>query len=727
MATPTLSWAHEVEQILSHDICLPRELSMHIVNEAMAMGGPAATPQHAQPPHPQPPRLPPMSTGGSPSVPPANGASIFMRLPAELRKEIFEYFLPARTREFEPKCEDDDDDDDACKKKISAKDGGNDEDALARPNRTSNLMTVHKVFREEIATIMYEESTFVINVHEGLAKAGIEFLDTTRQPLQYQDEGGVYDHRFKRFSHGDKYGFDRLKKIKIIIYPADLADALSRHMPINTYFINLALCELLKRSLGKEEENKINRLTIIFAERARGKSAVQEISRQAIMRAEQYWWDSTMHKPRATSIHNLSNVEIALRPFSTLQSHNVDIYLPRNVRDHLATVAFVNKLKRVMTDPAENLREYMMGDYAAAQIQSARYAMEEHVINVLHGKGKNNEVPFLTDGDLVDSDDEENGASKRKSNNSPAGNGLGKRLKPSDQRDLAKYAAAHPDQFIPEHLLDEDPDFQRAIQDSIADQVRHGTAVPQGPWAYGGGYNSRSGPSRQGYHPRTNASMRDGFLTSASNPVEPERSRQDDQEHIKFSVRSAVQRGSASVGPRRRNTMGRTTGSLYGGDMPYDPASRQESSATSSSRYNPSSLRAASDELPRALRGTGESMAAFAMDSSLPSTSFHHAGNSSNVAGHGARCFTSNDAIFGTYVPRQAGGYYMNTPQHPGVGGAAESGPGRRANAQYAAPSQIAENFQRGGTTQDPIVIDEADEACAQSDSENALSKRSSG
>ena len=74
-------------------------------------------------------------------------------------------------------------------------------------------MVLNKQICDEISEVLYEERIFVIHVHEGLHKGGIELLETGRQPLQFRTED---DTRFWKFSKDEQFGFDRLKVCFVI-------------------------------------------------------------------------------------------------------------------------------------------------------------------------------------------------------------------------------------------------------------------------------------------------------------------------------------------------------------------------------------------------------------------------------------------------------------------------------------------------------------------------------
>lgn len=276
-----------------------------------------------------------------------------------------------------------------------------------RHSRTLDLMTLNKRICEEVSEVLYEERTFVIHVHEGLLHGGIELLDTGRQPLHFQDSSS--DARFWKFSDGEKdFGFRRLKKIIIQIYPS--TEENSKHSAINTYLVNLALVRLLERS--SEEKHRITSLSIEFMKSQR---TGREQGRRAIQNAEHYWWDPNKNRPRETSVHGLPNIELVLRPFANLTGcHNVNIEAPVQFENDVRTTNFIKDLKASMTSPYGTL---FADDDLDRKIESARWAMEDHIYSMKHG-AKHREVSNLTDSEMqeayVDSDGEESSSSRKR-------------------------------------------------------------------------------------------------------------------------------------------------------------------------------------------------------------------------------------------------------------------------------------------------------------------------
>ena len=132
-----------------------------------------------------------------------------MKLPTEIRKAIFAESLPVKDILIQPECND------HLIKKSVDKDGK----VMPKRNRASDLMTINHIIKDEIALVLYEERNFAIHVHEGIRDGGIEFLNVGRQPLQYQDN--LSDSRFTKFTCDGDFGFHRLKRIHITVYPSE--------------------------------------------------------------------------------------------------------------------------------------------------------------------------------------------------------------------------------------------------------------------------------------------------------------------------------------------------------------------------------------------------------------------------------------------------------------------------------------------------------------------------
>jgi hypothetical protein len=315
------------------------------------------------------------------SAPPADGSCPFIdKLPAEIRRKILIdelNVLPSRNRPIYPAC---------------GEDSGGPSKRPQRPNALVDLMLVNKKIRNEIAEAVYEERTFAIHVHPGFQDAGIEFLHVGRQPLQYLDHIG--DGRFTKFRTSEMFGFCRLKKIEIHIFPDDGA---YQHSAINTYFMNIALVRLLTRNSDKDFD-RITSIRVVFS------PAYKPTDFDA-------WWDTVKDRPRETSIHGISDVELVLRPFALLTHvHHVDVQLPDQVDRHVRSVKFVQSLVHCMT--ATTVQGTFNSDALEMKIESARFALEDHIRRKLYGSGRSIHVPKVTGEELEedkqsqDSDDE---------------------------------------------------------------------------------------------------------------------------------------------------------------------------------------------------------------------------------------------------------------------------------------------------------------------------------
>jgi hypothetical protein len=309
------------------------------------------------------PRQLPVQYNSIASIPPADGTCHFDKLPAELLKAIFSASLPPRAQIIEPRC------------------GGARTESLEkrelRPNRVADLMVLNKKLCEQVAEVLYEERTYNIHVHQGQMNAGIEFLHIGRQPLQYQAD--VKDARFAKFSPGEVFGFSRLKKMEISIYPGD---GKCRHTAINTYYMLLALVNLLSNR-ENEPGNRITSLDIRFVATYSTTHNVMQ-GRSRIMTAESPWWDVANDKPRETSFHGISDIQLMLQPFARLFGvHNVDIIAPAKVAQHQPTVLFVRALKRCMQGRSQSAT--FNHTSLNAQLDGMRSVHEDYMLRVLYG------------------------------------------------------------------------------------------------------------------------------------------------------------------------------------------------------------------------------------------------------------------------------------------------------------------------------------------------------
>jgi hypothetical protein len=346
-----------------------------------------------------------MRSTPAPYLTPPDTCVLMLKCPAEIRRQIFAESLPSRDLVHYPKC---DDDIKAARFKRQTSEGLLVVDRQTR-GPTTNLMVLNKTICGEIAEVIYQERWFAIHVHEGLTTGGVEFLSAGRQPLHFQD--GVFDHRFAKFARDEDFGFDRIKKVRVVIYQSDEDECLdkARHTAINTYLMNLSLCRLLHRSGDKEK--RITSLVIEFARTKKSWKTDATAGRRAAQRKDHYWWDPEGSKPRATSIHNISNIELVLRPFAQLTGcHSVRVELPPKLASHKPTIEFVAKLKSSMTS---KLGTMWTEDDLQMNIDRARGAMEHYVRCVVAGKERE-EMQFLAleefmDAGVLDVEDDHDG------------------------------------------------------------------------------------------------------------------------------------------------------------------------------------------------------------------------------------------------------------------------------------------------------------------------------
>jgi hypothetical protein len=333
------------------------------------------------------------------SIPPADGTCHFDRLPAELLKAVFSASLPPRSQVIDPRC------------------GGARPDSLdrrdddIRPNRVADLMVLSKKMCVHVAEMMYEERTFSIHVHQGQENAGIEFLHVSRQPLQYQAD--FKDGRFAKFSPGEIFGFSRVKKLEIRIFPSD---SMCRHTAINTYYMLLALVNLLGRRKD-EPENRITSLVITFVDTYPHSGVMQGRSART---AENPWWDAENEQPRETSFHDISDIQLMLQTFARLYGvHNVDIVAPAKVALHQPTVEFVRALKRCMQGKSQSAT--FNHTSLNAQLEGMRAVHEDYILRMMYGGGilESDKLKDLRD------DDNDNDADEDEDNDEDDGYGGG--------------------------------------------------------------------------------------------------------------------------------------------------------------------------------------------------------------------------------------------------------------------------------------------------------------
>lgn len=311
-------------------------------------------------------------------TPPADGKCWLESMPNEVFRGIFSEFMPPRDDVIAPTCND------------HPRFEPGDEKSPNPRGQLVDLLTLNKSIRNQLSEIIYEERTFSIHIHQGIRDAGIEFLHVGRQPLQYLDN--LDDARFDKFRTGEMFGFHRLQKIRILIFPSNES---SRHTAINTYFMSLALSKLLARD--GQEKNRIVSIDISFIEPVscdhRSKSG-----RAAIMAAENLWWDPDKQRARETSIHGISDLELVLRPFANLSAvHNVEILLPYKLQTEHASTSFASALKSSMEAPTPDPN--FTSDELERKIESARYGLDDYINKTLFG-GTWAPVPKLTEAEI---------------------------------------------------------------------------------------------------------------------------------------------------------------------------------------------------------------------------------------------------------------------------------------------------------------------------------------
>lgn len=335
---------------------------------------------------------------------PIAGKHYFQKLPPELLRMIVAESLPAKN--IVVKCQ--------CGPSHPAKDP---ERAIKR-TVASDLMTLRKNVKDAVKEVIYRERTFAIHVHQGMDDGGIEILDAGRQPLHYQENSS--DDRFTRFTSKDEFGFRQLKKIQITIFPSEESVGVKVNA-LNTYYTNLALVRLLERDGGKKGENRMTSISIIFAEPPA--SASERTGRRGIMNAENYWWDQASMAPKSSAIHNITDIEMCLRPFSHITGvHNVNIHLPVKAQQHEPTATFVNELVASMKNTS-GLPTISPNDRFDDHMDVLRNEVEEYVFRKKYGD-KAREISELTAEEMTDDFGEDDRADFDSS------------LSPSSKRDL---------------------------------------------------------------------------------------------------------------------------------------------------------------------------------------------------------------------------------------------------------------------------------------------------
>lgn len=295
-----------------------------------------------------------------PSVPPRDGSCPLLALPVETRRAILGEFLPANDRIVYPGS------------------------ATVNPkSRTCDLLTLNKQLCAELTVVLYEERTFVINIHEGIFSGGVEFLNSGIQRLQYKQ--AFQQSVFRRFENG-YFDFHRLKRIVFVIHPSkEPHSKTSRHDPMLTYFMITTMVALL----NKKDDSGLNYLKVEFAEHNDDQEPDDEDdddrSNRKAMRGESYWWNPELDAPRETSVHCMSNVELILRGFLPLHvAHEFDVLLPSRMRQHTTTLLFVARVADLL-DPRNNWEEEAFDYDLEHQMEVSREALDDWVYQSLFG------------------------------------------------------------------------------------------------------------------------------------------------------------------------------------------------------------------------------------------------------------------------------------------------------------------------------------------------------
>ncbi|KAH0269767.1 hypothetical protein KCU91_g8484, partial [Aureobasidium melanogenum] len=247
-----------------------------------------------------------------------------------------------------------------------------------------DALVLCKQIASEILVMLYEERTFALNVYEGISDGGIEFLNSGRQRLQYREN--FTQVRFKRFEGpDDPFGFSRIKRLVVRIYPATEAASEqknSRHNVMHTHFMIRALVKLLKHdgSFG------LNRLQMRFVE-----------PRSHLWRPYP-WQNTTDFSLRSSSIHGISNIEVILRGLLELRQVQTAVCeLPPSLYRDSTLCDFIDRLLGVITN---KLHPGTMDDEIAIKIEGARDMLDDWIHSSMFSTATSKAMPAL----LKDSD-----------------------------------------------------------------------------------------------------------------------------------------------------------------------------------------------------------------------------------------------------------------------------------------------------------------------------------
>ncbi|KAI5272941.1 hypothetical protein E4T47_03824 [Aureobasidium subglaciale] len=388
----------------------------------------------------------PLDPSKDPSISPSDGSSPFLNLPCELRRAIFSHLLPRKDKIIEPSqaSTDVEVEAQAATRAIpaaapmlvfganpvaalqqgpppqapwTAVPGWTQQPAFAafaplplatwfviptvthpatRPAKISRVeqkpnlsvrdaLVLNRQIASEILVMLYEERTFAINVHEGIFDGGVEFLNSGLQRLQYREH--FTQVRFKRFgSPNDPFGFSRIKKLLIRVYPAKEGASehqASRHDAMHTHFMLRALVKLLK----KDDKFSLNCLRIRFVE-------PQHSSWRP------HPWQNTANSfPRCTSIHGVPNIEVILRALIELRQVQTAICeLPVGLYRDKGLKVFVDRIQGVVTG---KLSPVAMDDELTSKIEGARDMLDDWINTVLFAtKASKDMLSSLEDSDF---------------------------------------------------------------------------------------------------------------------------------------------------------------------------------------------------------------------------------------------------------------------------------------------------------------------------------------
>ncbi|KAG9650591.1 hypothetical protein KCU64_g9013, partial [Aureobasidium melanogenum] len=380
-----------------------------------------------------------IDASSDPTIPPADGSSPLLALPKELRRTIFGYILPPKDKIIEPyktptqsqvpalvapvaaaaplvpvapflhahwpqitqmlqnnpnvpahilqtiqnvatqmtpSVPPQPNTQQACSAAIGSKAAK----AKKRPSlAVGDALVLCKQIAAEILVMLYEERTFAINVYEGISDGGIEFLNSGRQRLQYREN--FTQVRFKRFEGpDDPFGFSRVKRLMIRIYPATETASErknSRHNAMHTHFMIRALVKLLKH----DGSFALNRLQIRFVE-----------PRSYLWRPHP-WQNTTDLSLRSSSIHGISNIEIILRGLLELrQIQTAGCELPPGLYRDSALSDFIDRLLGVITN---RLHPSTMDDEIAVKIEGAKDMLDDWIHSTMFSTAASRAMPAL--------------------------------------------------------------------------------------------------------------------------------------------------------------------------------------------------------------------------------------------------------------------------------------------------------------------------------------------